>query len=135
MRRGIAFGFCSALLFACAADLRDDVKGVTNNSAVTTSAVATTTTWSNQHLSEVEDDETQTTATTSVDSSPTTTRLQSSDNRQQAAEFWAPYRGTPIPEATFAAPRLALTVNDRRQNRERRIKVTINLRICGTPDP
>ncbi|MDG2025392.1 MAG: DUF3048 domain-containing protein [Actinomycetota bacterium] len=112
MRRGIAFGFCSALLVACAADLRDDVKEVTNNSAVTTSAVATTTTWSNQHLSEVEDDEPQTTATTSVDSSPATTRLQSSDNRQQAAEFWAPYRGTPIPEATFAAPRLALKIDN-----------------------
>ena len=112
MRRGIAFGFCAALLVSCAADLRDDVKGVTNNSAVTTSAIATTTTSINEHLRQPEGDEHQTTTTTSTASSPTTTRFQSSDNQQQTEVSQAPYRGTPIPEATLAAPRLALKIDN-----------------------
>jgi len=112
MRRGIAFGFCAALLVSCAADLRDDVKGVTNNSAVTTSAIATTTTSINEHLRQPEGDEPQTTTTTSTASSPTTTRFQSSDNQQQTEVSQAPYRGTPIPEATLAAPRLALKIDN-----------------------
>jgi len=112
MRRGIAFGFCAALLVSCAADLRDDVKGVTNNSAVTTSAIATTTTSINEHLQQPEGDEPQTTTTTSTASSPTTTRFQSSDNQQQTEVSQAPYRGTPIPEATLAAPRLALKIDN-----------------------
>ena len=112
MRRGIAFGFCAALLVSCAADLRDDVKGVTNNSAVTTSAIATTTTSINEHLRQPEGDEHQTTTTTSTASSPTTTRFQSSDNQQQTEVSRAPYRGTPIPEATLVAPRLALKIDN-----------------------
>lgn len=112
MRRGIGFGFCAALLVSCAADLRDDVKGVTNNSAVTTSAIATTTTSINEHLRQPEGDEPQTTTTTSTASSPTTTRFQSSDNQQQTEVSQAPYRGTPIPEATLAAPRLALKIDN-----------------------
>ena len=112
MRRGIAFGFCAALLVSCAADLRDDVKGVTNNSAVTTSAIATTTTSINEHLRQPEGDEPQTTTTTSTASSPTTTRFQSSDNQQQTGVSQAPYRGTPIPEATLVAPRLALKIDN-----------------------
>lgn len=112
MRRGIAFGFCAALLVSCAADVRDDVKGVTNNSAVTTSAIATTTTSINEHLRQPEGDEPQTTTTTSVAPSPTTTRFQSSDNQQQTEGPQAPYRGTPISEAALAAPRLALKIDN-----------------------
>jgi hypothetical protein len=111
MRRGIAFGFCAALLVSCAPDLRDDVKGVTNNSAVTTSAIATTTTSINEHLRQPEGDEPQTTTTTSV-ASPPTTRFQSLDNEQQKEGHQAPYRGTPISEAALAAPRLALKIDN-----------------------
>lgn len=111
MRSGIALGFCAALLVSCGADLRDDVKGVTNNSAVTTSAIATTTTSINKHLLQPENDKPQTTTTTSPALSPTT-RLQSSDNQQEAEGVQAPYRGTPIVEAALAAPRLALKIDN-----------------------
>ena len=112
MRRGIAFGFSAALLVSCGADLRDDVKGVTNNSAVTTSEIATTTTSINEHLRQLEGGEPQTTTTTTSVASSPTTRFQSSDNQQQTEGPQAPYRGTPISEATLAAPRLALKIDN-----------------------
>ncbi|MBK01363.1 MAG: hypothetical protein CL464_02725 [Acidimicrobiaceae bacterium] len=111
MRRGIALGFCAALLAACAADLRDDVPEAANSSTATTNPTVKTATSINEQPDQLDDGKSRTTSTTLAVLSPTTT-YQHSDNEEQEDGLLAPYRGTPITEASLVAPRLALKIDN-----------------------
>ena len=115
MRSGAAVAFCMTLLTSCAADVRDDAIGTTNDSVTVASAIDQTATSVSEQITQRDDGDAQITTTTSAAPAPPTTRFTPPGNKEDKAQIGgplAPYRGTPMTEASQRAPRLALKIDN-----------------------
>ncbi|MEC9338766.1 MAG: DUF3048 domain-containing protein, partial [Actinomycetota bacterium] len=74
--------------------------------------VTQTTTTINDQVRQPENNKAGSTTTTSLTPPPSTTTPRSSKGETQRSGVVAPYRGTAIPQAALAAPRLALKIDN-----------------------
>ena len=112
MKSALAVVFCLPLLVNCAADSRDDATDAQNDSTAMAPPVTQTTTTINDQVRQPENNKAGSTTTTSLTPPPSTTTPRSSNGETQRSGVVAPYRGTAIPQAALAAPRLALKIDN-----------------------